>query len=284
MPLKHMTQRRDAMTTFANAMEIFKLLEKSNCRKCNEPTCLAFASKVFLGQKPLSACPALAPEVLARYGSDQARAMPGEADWEKHMAGMKERLKGLDLEAAAQRTGGVFADGRLTLRIFGKPFSMDNSGRFITDIHVNPWLLSPVLTYVFDSKGVRDAGNWVAFREFENARELNGLFVKRTEEPLRKLADATPGLFEDLMILFDGKQVEQQFASDISLVLHPLPLIPMLICYWKPEDGMASEFHLFFDASASQNGGADMVFRLTAGIVAMIEKLSLTHRWQMDSA
>jgi len=35
------------MAQIKNAMEIFKLLEKSNCRECNEKTCLAFAGAVF---------------------------------------------------------------------------------------------------------------------------------------------------------------------------------------------------------------------------------------------
>jgi len=52
------------MSEFANAMEVFKLLDKSNCRKCNEKTCLAFASKVFLGTKPLELCPFVAGPVL----------------------------------------------------------------------------------------------------------------------------------------------------------------------------------------------------------------------------
>jgi ArsR family metal-binding transcriptional regulator len=35
------------MEAFPNVMAIFKLLEKSNCRQCNEATCLAFAAAVF---------------------------------------------------------------------------------------------------------------------------------------------------------------------------------------------------------------------------------------------
>ena len=50
-----------------NAMEIFKLLNKSNCRKCNQPTCLAFAAAVFKGQQPLGDCPYLDEAVVQRY-------------------------------------------------------------------------------------------------------------------------------------------------------------------------------------------------------------------------
>mgnify|MGYP000668137593 CR=1 FL=1 len=32
-----------------SAMEVFKHLDKSNCRECGEKTCLAFAGAVFMG-------------------------------------------------------------------------------------------------------------------------------------------------------------------------------------------------------------------------------------------
>lgn len=44
-----------------------ELLDKSNCRKCNEKTCLAFASKVFLGQRHLEDCPALPRDMIEKY-------------------------------------------------------------------------------------------------------------------------------------------------------------------------------------------------------------------------
>ena len=55
------------MAQFNNTMEIFKLLDKSNCRECNKPTCLAFAAAVYQGQKQLDECPHLEKEIIARY-------------------------------------------------------------------------------------------------------------------------------------------------------------------------------------------------------------------------
>ncbi|MCK5835694.1 MAG: DUF3786 domain-containing protein [Desulfobacula sp.] len=265
------------MSQFANAMEVFKLLEKSNCRKCNETTCLAFASKVFLGQKTLDMCPALDPEVIQKYGKRQNRAAPGEADQEKALLVLKNQLKDCDFSLAAQRTGGKYANGRLTLKIFGKPFSLDNAGRFQSDLHINPWIVMPVLGYVLHCQGRDLTGKWVPFRELKNGREKNGLFVHRSEEALKKIADTYPDLFEDLILIFSGKKVDNHYESDISLVLYPLPRVPFLICYWKPEEGMSSELHLFFDSSADMNGGIDVIFGLSSGIVQMFEKMALTH-------
>ncbi|MEM1643755.1 MAG: (Fe-S)-binding protein [Desulfurococcaceae archaeon] len=42
-----------------NAIELYKYLPKTNCRKCGESTCLAFAVKVLLGDRKLRECPLL---------------------------------------------------------------------------------------------------------------------------------------------------------------------------------------------------------------------------------
>ncbi|MCG8633311.1 MAG: DUF3786 domain-containing protein [Desulfobacterales bacterium] len=265
------------MPEFKNAMEVFKLLDKSNCRKCNETTCLAFASKVFLGQKPLDLCPVLEASVVEEYRDRAPKALPGENELNRVMRELKTRLADCDLEDAARRTGGAYDGGWLTLRILGKPFAINNQGMFRTDLHINPWIVIPVLTYVLECHGDPITGHWSPFRELDRGREKNALFVQRGETPLKKLADTYPGLFEDLVDMFSGKTLDRQYESDISLVLYPLPMLPMLICYWRPEDGMASDLNLFFDRSADQNGGSPTIFSLTTGLVQMFEKFALTH-------
>jgi len=190
---------------------------------------------------------------------------------------MKREIKSLDLEQVAQNVGGVFLDGKLTIRIFGKSFSIDLKGNMFSDIHINPWIVSAVMGYMLTCKGVPLTEKWVPFRELEGGREKNGLFTQRSERSFKKIADAYPHLFEDLILLFNGKQVANHYESDISLVLHPLPMLPILICYWKKEENMESDLHLFFDSSADMNANIDIVYGIAAGIVVMFEKISMKH-------
>ncbi len=209
---------------FANAMEVFKLLDKSNCRDCNEPTCLAFASKVFLGQRDLSDCTHLTPEMAARYSNVSRKGFnPGESDYEKELAAMQDRVKGIDLEEAACRTGGRFDGKWLTLRIFGKPFSVNREGRFKSDLHINPWITGPVLTYVLESKGISIAGQWVPFRELAGARELNGLYVKRTERTVEKDGRYPSGPVRGSGLHFQWEGNRGTVSVRYFMVLYPLP-------------------------------------------------------------
>jgi len=51
-------------------IQIFKLLPKTNCKECGDPTCLAFAMKLAAGKADLSLCP---------YVSEEAKAELAEA-------------------------------------------------------------------------------------------------------------------------------------------------------------------------------------------------------------
>jgi acetyl-CoA decarbonylase/synthase complex subunit gamma len=53
-------------------VEIFKLLPKTNCKKCGFPTCLAFAMKLAQRQASLDACPDVSEEAKKQLGEASA--------------------------------------------------------------------------------------------------------------------------------------------------------------------------------------------------------------------
>ncbi|MDM8522227.1 DUF3786 domain-containing protein [Desulfococcaceae bacterium HSG8] len=265
------------MVQLKNVMDVFKLLNKSNCGDCLEKTCLAFAASVFKGQKHLDECPHLDEKIIRESGGNIEKQKTVEQDQEEIVQELKQKLLATDLSSAAPKVGGSFSNDQLTLKIFGKSFIVCSDGSLISDIHINPWVAILVITYVLDCEGLPVSGNWVPFRELKTGKIWQRLFRQRCEIPLKKVADTYTDLFEDLIRIFNGKQVRNHYESDISLVLHPLPRIPMLICYWRPGDGLESDLSLFFDSTAENNCGIEAIYALGTGFVRMIEKLSLRH-------
>jgi len=258
-------------------VDILKLLDKSNCGQCGEPTCMAFAAKVFSGQKELGGCPVLDRSLVEENAAQGPgrRSMGQEMD--EALAAMKKALAGVDLEEAAARLGARYGDGRLFIRVLGKDLSVDSQGRILTDIHVNAWVMAPVFEYITRGRGLAVTGKWLGYRELENGAPRYGLFVQRIELPLRQLADRYPDLFRDLLEIFSARQVENQLGSDLSIVLNPLPLVPVLICYWRPEEGIESDVKILFDDTADKNLSTESIFTLCAGLVQMFEKISMKH-------
>lgn len=47
------------------ATDVYRLLPRTNCKACGQPTCFTFAAKLTLGEVTLDACPALAEPQFA---------------------------------------------------------------------------------------------------------------------------------------------------------------------------------------------------------------------------
>ncbi|MBW1641903.1 MAG: DUF3786 domain-containing protein [Deltaproteobacteria bacterium] len=265
------------MKKLSNPMEIFKLLDKSNCRDCGLKTCLAFAAAVYQGQKQLEECTHLGKEIVERYSSNVNHQQPVDQEREQAVGHLKLRIASVDLTSVAERLGGTFNNGKLTIKCMGKDISVDQNGDIFTDIHVHSWLMIPVFDYIIKGAGVLASGKWVPFRELKGGKNWYRLFGQRCEKPLKKVADTYTDLFEDMIHLFNGRKVEKHYESDISLVLHPLPNVPILICYWKPDDGLESDLNIFFDATSEENISIESLYVLSTGMVIMFEKLALRH-------
>ena len=257
-----------------NAMEIFQLLDKTNCGECGEKTCLAFAGAVFKGLKGLEDCPKLDRDTIEKFSGQPEALDIVEENRAKYLQQLKNEVAEIDLAEAAERAGGEFSGGKLILRVMGKRFSVDADGNLFADIHINPWIAIPLLNYILHGKGIPVSGNWVSFRELEGGSERYPLFKKRCEESLKRVADIYTDMFDDMVHIFSGKQVDEQFESDISVVLHPLPKLPIMVCYWEPEEGIDSSLNIFFDKSADKNLDIGSIFSLGAGLAQMFEKLA----------
>ncbi len=265
------------MPQLNNTMEILKLLNKSNCRECGSPTCLAFAAAVFRGQKHLSECPHLESDIVERFGEGPASPVAVEKYTDEPLKDLKERLAAIDLSSAARRLGAKYGDNRLTVKVCGKDFSVDSEGNFFSEIHIHSWITGPLLNYIIDGAGKPVAGEWVSFRELKGGKDWYQFFVHQCENRFKKVADTYPDLFEDMLHIFNGKRVDNHYQSDISLVLHPFPRLPILFCYWKPEDGLDSNLNIFFDSTAGDNLNVQFIYSLGTGLATMFEKVTLRH-------
>ncbi len=238
---------------------------------------MAFAAAVFMGRKELFQCPLLSREITAVYANQVRKPHALEEDFNRVLDKLKSSLIKINLPTRADDIGATYNKDKLSLKIMGKDFSIDKEGKAFSDIHVNSWTYVSVLNYIIHCKGLPLAKSWVPLREFPGGQDWFRLFGQQCENVLKKTADTYPDLFSDLVHTFGGKQIVNQYQSDISVVLFPLPKVPMLLCYWRPEDGMGSSLNLFFDESAESNLGMDGLYLLGTGIARMLERLARRH-------
>jgi hypothetical protein len=265
----------------ATPLEIYQVLEKSNCGRCQLPSCLAFAAAVSAGQKNISDC----PQLDQHHREQLASALQGGSGQElyrfvKELQGLEESVCKLNFAERAPRIGGVFREnaggGSLVLKSLGKEFVIDQQGQVHSECHLIPWVKAPLLAYAVNPQHQAITGRWLNFRDLPGGMERQNLFTSRCERLLKSLADQHHGLLNDLADLFMGEPVAD-FDADLALVLYPLPHFPLLICWHAPEDGLESSLTILFDACCGTNLPTQMTFSLSIGLVQMFDHIAKQH-------
>ena len=272
------------MDKLRTPIEVYKLLPKSNCGACGAATCMAFAAAVIKQEKQLAACTHLDPAVRARYGESIEKQVNLESIQEKSLKDLQSQISGIDLFSRVELLGARREGDGIVVSCLGKDFLVDAQGRVKSQCHTHAWFSVPLLSYILFCRGEKESGRWVPFRELENGSTWAPLFARRCEQPLKEIADVHGELFEDLVSMFSGKSSYNNFSSDISVALYPLPRVPVLICYWKQEGDLESRLHLFFDDTAEKNLPIDSLFTLATGLVQMFKKIMDKHSQSVSPA
>ena len=258
-------------------LDLYKITPKSNCGQCFLPSCLAFCAAVVAGQKTFADCPhlrqadinTLAPIVEKRENRDSARP--------EFLEKLEKKVATIDFQKAAPVLGCTSdQNNTITVNSLGKNFTVDRQGKISSECHIIPWVQAPILSYITHATHMDITGNWISFRELAGGIDWQGLFTSRCEKPLQKLADANPELLEDLIDLFMGQETTW-YEADIALILHPLPHIPILICYQAADDDLGSELTMFFDECCGTNLHIKSIYTLCAGLVKMFEQIVTRH-------
>lgn len=270
------------MSQVDNPLQLYKLLPRTNCRQCQVPTCMAFAAAVIKGQKRLDDCPHLDSDIIERFDVKTDKRETIEQQQEQLIKQLKKGIAKVDFSLSAERLGASFAGGKLTIKCLGRDFIVDSMGNVTSNCHINPWITIPLLNYVSSSAGKNISGKWVPFRELTNGMIWNPLYEQRCEKPLKQIADHHTDLFQDVLYIFGGRPEEVSFTADISITLYPLPKVPILICYCKPEDDLESTLNVFFDATVEDNLNIESIYLLGAGLVVMFQNITFRHGHQVS--
>lgn len=258
-------------------LDLYKILDKSNCRGCMLPSCMAFAVAVIQGAKQLSDCPRLDPALIAELRPDIVPKSFLAEDQEAIVRELQARVAELDFGQVARRINAVVIDGRLAVHCLGKDFLIDGKGELTSDCHLIPWVLLPLLTYILHCEGKEPTGDWVGMAELHDSAQWGHYFSHRCEEPFRQLTDAHPDLVFEILQVFQAASRDAESSADFSVIIHPLPLVPVLFNYWQAEEEFPSKLNILFDRSAEKNLPAEALYIMVRGIVEMFRQLIVRH-------
>ncbi|MBF0430251.1 MAG: DUF3786 domain-containing protein [Fibrobacteria bacterium] len=257
-------------------LEVYKILNKSNCGDCHAKTCFAFASLVSQGIKHLSDCPHIPIELQDAFGYHPDSNTPGEEQQEALFA-LTKKLALLDFKKTASLVGGNVINDELEIKCLGKSFFIRKTGEIHSEIHVHSWITFPIFSYLLRASDKRPSATWVKFKELPNGMHQNPLYLQRCEKPLLKIANEDTALFLQVAGLF-GKVVNiNGVEADHCILLYPLPKFPILLCYTKPEEDFEAGLMFYYPLNTEEILDIDAVYMLAAGLTIMMEKMAKRH-------
>ena len=259
-----------------NPLGLYKLLPRTNCRDCGQPSCMAFAHALLREEAGPESCPHLEKEAISNLAALLSENTPQEG-FRDTINKLRERVSRLDLALMADDLGARYDSGRLYVTCLGKEFIVLDSGFLESVCHVNVWVELMLLNYCVHGGRGPLSGQWVSYGQLPSAAPTAPYFERRTEEPLRAIADSHTAMFRDLMEIFGGKPVDG-FDADYAVVIHPLPKVPFLVLYTGPEEeGIDSRLRILLDSSATGFVPKEALTYMGRGIVEMFKKIASRH-------
>lgn len=241
------------------------------------PSCMAFAGAVFQNQKQVTDCPDIDLEAIGALAGNLTKSTAPLDEQQQIINGYRREIENIDLTATAKRLNAPIRAETIVINCLGKDFKIDATGDMASECHKNSWVQLPVLNYILHSKGLQPKGDWRSFGELRGAEDWNRFFSYRCELEMAKLADAHTELFFELLHLFGAKEIQAETNADHSLVIFPLPLVPIVINYWEAEDAFDAQLNMLFDQTAEDNLNAESIYTLCRGIVEMFRQLLVKH-------
>ncbi|MCX6356685.1 MAG: DUF3786 domain-containing protein [Candidatus Aureabacteria bacterium] len=156
--------------------------------------------------------------------------------------------------------GGVNPEGReIILPLWGNPVSIRVPGFVISPPVVGKNLsLSDqalVLHYLATTDGTGERGRWVSFAELPEGRFYDRAFQGYTGDLVIRRFGNDMGAFVAACALCGGRRTDQ---GDSAYHFRVLPHVPVMVVYWRGEEGIPPAAKLLFDESCPHHLPTDV--------------------------
>jgi hypothetical protein len=266
-----------------SVVDVYKILPRTNCGDCGYVSCLAFASMVVSERVPLSRCPHLAPETVARY-QPELDAQHAAGRWTRRdlaadaSVWARERAASMALEDLPARIG-----GRLTV-VNGRPVVV--LPYFKTTVHISAegirhadgteagrWEQVFIYNHIAQGGRRETTGRWKAFQEIPNTVSKIKSMQAHVEAPLRQ---RFAGHLDELAAAAErigGRRITDAGESaDLSFRFTPLPRVPVVLRFWDGDDevGLDAEVKLAFDETITEHLDIESILFLGEQLTKML--------------
>lgn len=241
-------------------IDLYKMLPKTNCGDCGQPSCLALATQVVGHGHELRDCPHLEEAILqeTEQALERQRKKGVYVKKDSHKIArehLKEKIRDHDFEAIASGLEVVYlvedGVGALNIPYFGRTATMRHSGLLQAE-KFDPWDEVLLYNYIFFSGSKPLSGKWVGLESFPNSLSKRVALEDGCHRRINQVFAGAQTKLQAACRKLGGIPVADGHNADLAYRFQPLPKMPLLLLFWDEdkEEGFDSQTKVLFDESA----------------------------------
>jgi hypothetical protein len=237
------------------AVEIYRLLPKTNCGKCGLPSCFGFAAKLATGQASPDDCASMtdAGREALREADIGKRDSPGTV-YEQALASLQPKVRALDFEKVASQFGAVLLDSdKIEIKFLNENFRItkqritDTAGR-----EPKPWISILIYNHLCMPDPPPPAGEWITFSSIPASHAKDKAWAGHVEEVIARHFTGKVDALKEICRQFSGNKATIQGNHDIAFEFRFFPHYPALLLFYDAvlEEGFPAQCRLLLDKTA----------------------------------
>jgi hypothetical protein len=224
------------------AVEIYKLLPKTNCGSCGTSSCFGFAAKLATHQASVDDCPTMtkaAREALREPDRDR-RESPGTV-YEQALESLQPKIQALDFQKTARLFGArLTSPATLEITFLNETFRVTKEK--ITDTagkEPRPWISILIYNHLCMPDPPAPAGEWITFSSVPASHAKDKAWAGHVEEEIAKHFSGNVAGLKSACERLGGTPAKIPGNHDAAYEFRFFPHYPVLL--------------LFYDAVAEEN-------------------------------
>lgn len=239
------------------AVEIYKLLPKTNCGTCGMPNCFGFATKVAAGMASITACATLSEAIKQEIaGQEQDRKGTRGTVYEQAMESLRPKVAALDLPRVAQALGLtvtgpdqleiVFLNERY---VFTKDRILAPSGK-----EPLPFLSILVMNHLCMPSPPPPAGEWITFSSVPASHAKDKAWAAHVEEVIARHFSGNVTGLRTACERLGGKPFRAPGKHDAVYEFRFFPHYPALLLFNDavPDEDFPAQVKLLLDKNVDK--------------------------------
>jgi hypothetical protein len=239
------------------AVEIYKLLPKTNCGTCGTPTCFGFAAKVAAGLASITACTNLSDAVRQELAVLELgrKDRPGTV-YEQALESLKPRLAALDFRRVALQSGADFLNtDTIEITFLNERYTVTKE-RIVNrdDKEPVPFISILIYNHLCMPDPPPPSGEWITFSSVPASHAKDKAWAGHVEEVIAKHFTGDVEGLRRACERLGGRPVEIKGNHDASYEFRFFPRYPVLLLFYDavPDEDFPAQVKLLLDRNVDR--------------------------------